>query len=725
MPSFDPAANMCQNAPAMAIDMKKAVHGVYIGLAAAVLAVLIDSAGVLERLEARTWDWRVQLLARPGPATDRIVLIALDQGSLDWGRTENSLSWPWARATYAAVANFCRRGGAKSVMFDMVYTEPSGWGVADDEEFGEALRDSGKAGVGLFLSREQGVATNWPSDMPRPVLPVSGGEALLRSFGDEIVLPRAAFPIQALATNAPWLAGVYGEPDPDAIFRRTSPLLAFDGRWVPSLGLAAYLAAESGVKVEYRNGVLRVGNHEVPLDSQGKAILRFRGGAESFQAVNAAKVIQSELRLQEGGKPTVEPSVFSNRYVIFGPTAPGLMDLKPIPTSKVCPGMVVHATFLDNLLSNAFIRPFPRVAAASVVLAFCLVCGVAGRLASKGWQAGAVFALLIAPFGLGAAGYEAGYWLPVMPSVTGCAFALVGALVVNYALEGRQKRFIKNAFQQYLSPAVIERLVQNPESLKLGGETRELSIYFSDVQGFTSISEVLTPEQLTALLNDYLTAMTDIVMEEGGTVDKYEGDAGIAFWNAPLDLPEHPVCAVRSALRCQRKLAEMRPAFRERVGRDLFMRVGLNTGPVVVGNMGSHQRFNYTFLGDAGNLAARLEGINKQFGTYVMMSEATALRIGNAFPSREISRVRVVGKAIPVRVFEPMLPDDYEAGAAVFATFGKGLQAWYGGAFRDALAILEPIADKDAPARAYIKDCRKRLEGPAEAWDGVWQMTEK
>jgi adenylate cyclase len=709
----------------MAIDTKKILHGLLIGVAAALLAVLLDSAGILERLEARTWDWRVQLLASAGPATDQVVLIGLDQSSLDWGRTENSLSWPWPRATYAAVANFCRRGGARSVMFDMVYTEPSGWGVADDEEFGKAIHGNGKAGVALFLGREQGADTNWPVGVRSPALDIRGGDGLLAAHRDSMVLPRGAFPVPALATNTPWLASVHGEPDGDAIFRRSAPVHRFDGRWVPSLGLASYLASEGGCEVVYRDGVLRVGSHEVPLDAAGRAVLRFRGGVDAFRAFNAAQVIQSEIRLQEGAKPPIEPSVFSNRYVIFGPTAPGLMDLKPIPTSKASPGMIAHATFLDNLLSDSFVRPFPRVSAAFVAAAFCLVCGLVGRLAAKGWHSGAAFALLVVPFALGVAGYQGGYWLPVMPSVVGGAGALVGALVLNYALEGRQKRFIRGAFQQYLHPAVIDRLVLHPESLKLGGETRELSIYFSDIQGFTSISEVLTPEQLTALLNDYLTAMTDIVMEEGGTVDKYEGDAVIAFWNAPLDLPEHPICAVRSALRCKRKLGEMRPAFRARVGRDLFMRAGINTGPVVVGNMGSHQRFNYTFLGDAGNLASRLEGINKQFGTYVMMSEATAARVGSAFPSREISRVRVVGKATPVRVFEPMFADDYEAGAAVFGVFGKGLQAWYAGAFQDALAILEPIADRDAPARAYIQDCRKRLANPPENWEGVWQMTEK
>ncbi|MBN2060002.1 MAG: adenylate/guanylate cyclase domain-containing protein, partial [Deltaproteobacteria bacterium] len=195
--------------------------------------------------------------------------------------------------------------------------------------------------------------------------------------------------------------------------------------------------------------------------------------------------------------------------------------------------------------------------------------------------------------------------------------------MINYTIKGRQKRYIKNVFKQYLSPAVIERLVENPDKLALGGEMRELSIFFSDIQGFTGISEQLSPPELTALLNDYLSAMTDIILAEGGTIDKYEGDAIIAFWNAPLDVPDHAKRAVRSALLCGRKLSELRPGFRKRIGTDIYARIGINTGQVVVGNMGSNQRFDYTFLGDAGNLASRLEGVNKQFSTYLMVSEYT------------------------------------------------------------------------------------------------------
>jgi adenylate cyclase len=296
---------------------------------------------------------------------------------------------------------------------------------------------------------------------------------------------------------------------------------------------------------------------------------------------------------------------------------------------------------------------------------------------------------------------------------------------VNYATEGRQKRFIKNAFRQYLSPKVIEQLIAHPERLKLGGERRTLSIFFSDLQGFTSIAEGLDPEELTSLLNEYLSAMTEIIQDEEGTVDKYVGDAIIAFWNAPLEQPDHAERAARSAIRCQAKLSELRPAFREKIGKDLAMRIGLNTGTAIVGNMGSRSRFDYTVLGDAVNLASRLEGINKQFGTWVLASEALRNAVGDAFAAREISRVAVVGRREAVRVFELFPREESAARADAHRAFAAGLDDFYAGRFPGAIGKFQPIAGIDPAADAYLRKCRALSEHPPEGWEGVWMATEK
>jgi adenylate cyclase len=329
------------------------------------------------------------------------------------------------------------------------------------------------------------------------------------------------------------------------------------------------------------------------------------------------------------------------------------------------------------------------------------------------------------PVLFGFAAYYNGYWLPIVVLEAALIISVVAALTGRYALEGRQKRFIKNAFSQYLSPVFIEELIRNPEKLKLGGERRVISIFFSDLQGFTGLSEKLDPEDLTAFLNHYLTAMTEIIHQEGGTVDKYEGDAIIAFWNAPLDLEDHAERAVRAGLRCLDKLEEMQPELRKWVQGEVRMRVGINTGPAVVGNMGSHDRFDYTMLGDSVNLAARLEGVNKQFGTWILISENTLQQIGNTIPVREIARVTVVGRDKPVAIYEPLSARRQAEHMADLQSFTDGLELFRQGNFLEAAAIFAATADRDPAAKAYEARCRDFTTHPPRNWDGVWRVTEK
>jgi len=357
-----------------------------------------------------------------------------------------------------------------------------------------------------------------------------------------------------------------------------------------------------------------------------------------------------------------------------------------------------------------------------------MAAGALIRLSRAVQASVAVFALaIVLPVAMAWFATPLGFWVPVAMPFFAVLVSLIACFIVNYAGEGRQKRFIKDAFSQYLSPVVIERLVQNPDQLILGGEKRCLSILFSDIRGFTSISEHLDPVALTGLLNDYLSEVTDIIYRFGGTIDKYEGDAVIAFWNAPLDLSDHASKAVQAALQYQKTLADIRPRLAETAGRDIYARIGLNSGDVVIGNMGSRQRFNYTFLGDAGNLASRLEGINKQFGTFIMVSENTKRLAGDdpGIVYRELSKVTVVGKKEPVTVYEPMYREDRESRAGVLDAFDRGLRLYYSGDFRKAYGTLEPICDRDAPAKSYCARLQALLEEKPAEWTGVWDITEK
>ncbi|MCL5808280.1 MAG: adenylate/guanylate cyclase domain-containing protein [Deltaproteobacteria bacterium] len=709
--------------------LKKLLQGLVAGGIGFVLALAFWMPGWLDSWEGKAWDWRVNLLAKPGPATDRIRLIFLDQNSLDWGKKENALGWPWPREIYNVILDFCRRQGAKAIFFDVLFTEPSNYGVADDQSFGEAIKkNTPPFGGAVFLSDTTGAEKKWPASVPEPKFRIDGLTPWLKETGaGEGRSVQGVFPIPEVAANSAVLADTHLNPDPDNVYRRVKLFSVFDGRIVPSPALGAFLAAAPDTPLQIVRGALTVGGHRIPIDDRGNALLNFRGASGTHKAYSAAAVIQSELRLREGGQSLLPgEDLFRDAYVFFGFSAPGLFDLRPTPVSGVYPGVEIYATALDNILSDDFIRPTPNALLLTLTLLLALLAGVGTARVSgivKSLLAYGFFILL--PVLLAAAAYRAGFWLPLVVLELGVTVTLFSAGVIYYTTEGRQKHFIKNAFRQYLSPAVIEELILHPERLKLGGERRLLSIFFSDLEGFTGISEGLEPEALTTLLNDYLSAMTDIIHEEGGTVDKYEGDAIIAFWNAPLQQTDHAERCVRAALRCQEKLAGMRPAFKERIGKDLRMRIGINSGPAVVGNMGSHTRFDYTMLGDAVNLASRLEGINKQFGTYTIISQATLELLAGTYPVRELSRVSVVGRREPVTIHEPMFPADYASRKEDLGVFAEGLEEFYRGRFAKAESIFAGLGDRDRAALAYAGKCRSLIEQPPRDWNGVWAVTTK
>jgi adenylate cyclase len=712
-------------------------------LVAALVALLPWFWGGWERWEAKTWDMRAAHLAQPGAASDSIALILLDQQSLDWGRESSGLSWPWPREVYAAVVDFCRRAKAASLTLDVLFLEPSAYGVEDDALLARALEQFGPTALAAFLGQGgSGGLPTWPDYIPDPAWELRAVNPREAADKAAEAAARISAPIAELVVEGAVLGNVRLHPDSDGVYRRVQPVVYFDQKPVPVLALAGYLTRQPAVGAELSANALNLPDRRIPLDPAGAAILRYRGPSGTHAAYSAAAVLQSELRLRETDHVSpqsglgassdlpLDPALLRGKHVFFGFSAPGLFDLRPTPVAGVYPGVEIQATFLDNLLSEDFMRAMPVWAVVGMTLAMSLFTGL-GVAVWRSPVAGGAWGLtmILLPAVLAGAAYVQGWWMPLVVQQVAAASAAILGLLANYATLGRQKRFIKNAFQQYLSPAVIEQLIAHPERLRLGGERKSLSIFFSDLQGFTSISEQLDPEALTALLNDYLSAMTEIIHAHGGTVDKYEGDAVIAFWNAPLDVPDHARRAVNAALRCQARLAELRPEFRRRTGHDLYMRIGLNTGPAVVGNMGSHSRFDYSMLGDAVNLAARLEGVNKQFGSYTLVSEFTRDAVlagpGRPIAMRELGRVAVVGRRQPVRVFEPLGAEFAQANARNLQEFAQGLRAYYQGDFTRAIASFQLLAAADPPAARYLEACTALRAAPPRNWDGVWRMVEK
>jgi len=696
---------------------RNALAGGVAGCVAALLAVGALHFGKLDALEGISFDLRARALARPGPATDGIRIILLDQKSLDWAKEAFGLGWPWPRQAYAPVVDFCRRAGAASLAFDVVCTEPSVYGVADDKALSDAFTAFGKVILAADFADRNGSATTWPDHLKKPGL-TAGDRAPARTAG------LATFPIPDLASGAAGVGSVSANPDPDTVYRRIPLLVRFDGTLVPSLPLAARLAARPE-PLASGPGTLAVGKTIVPVSPQGEAILNYRN-AGAYKTYSAAAIMESGLRLADGRPTHVALSDFRGRHVFFGFSATGLYDLRPTPMGGVSPGVLVNATALDNLLSGDFMRPLPFELDAAATMLFAVLAGLSVSVIRNLWLTiGASGLALAGPVLFAMAAYRMHVWTGLAVQLTGSLTALFLAGAYKYATEGRRKQFIKSAFRHYLSPQVIDQLLRDPDRLTLGGERRELTIFFSDLEGFTAISEGLSPEELTGVLNDYLTAMTDIIQETGGTVDKYEGDAIIAFWNAPVDQPDHALRGVTAALRCQEKLSEMRPGLKKQTGREFRMRIGLNTGPAVVGNLGSHTRFDYTMLGDPVNLAARLESANKQFGTYTMLSQSTLDRLDDRVPVRELSRLRVVGKSEAVTVYEPMAEADILLRQETMPHFAKGLELFYAGDFAKAVAYFAVVAEKDSAAAAYLEKCKELQVTKPKNWDGVWTMTRK
>lgn len=717
----------------------RAGRGISLALIALFLTWGLAASGVLTGWENRTWDWRSQLLASPAEADEDIVLILLDQESLDWARHRHSLSWPWPRELYAAIIDFCRRGDAAALGFDVLLLDSSSYGVADDRILGEAVAALDAFSAAVFLGENSGEARRWPENWPvfkavadHPGLPAPA-------------FPRASLPIAEVGTNAALLGNVQLAPDADTVYRRAPLFASFDGQLLPVLGLAPYFAAHRQASIARSDNGLEIDSHTIPIDQKGRAILRYHGPAGTFPAYSAAAVLQSEIRLRQGEETALDPALFQDKYVFFGFSAPGLYDLRPTPMGGLSSGVEIHAAILDNLLNDHFIKPV-ALGPALAISAPPIVAGAVllSLLTALPWLVVVSAALVIWPLLPALAAYQAGWWLPLAAPLLAAVMVLLLVLLTNFVIEGRQKRFIKSAFQQYLSPAVIEELVQNPGLLKLGGERRELSIFFSDLEGFTSISEGMEPETLTALLNDYLTAMTSMIQQTGGTVDKFEGDAIIAFWNAPLLQNDHARRALETAIACQALLTELRPAFKQRCGHELRMRIGINSGPAVVGNLGSISRFDYTMLGDAVNLAARLEGANKEFGIYTLVAAQTVQAAGDDVAAlgewlqrpaaaepplavvRELGRLQVVGRLQAVTVYEPMSPAAAALWNAELASFDQGLRLFYDGDFTAACKLFAGLAERDPAAAAYLVRCRQLLaDPPPQPWDGIWRLSSK
>jgi len=731
----------------------------------AVFAVvcLLQFLNVFNYLENKSYDLRVRSLAHLTRPSDDIIVILLDQNSLDWAQQERGWGWPWPRKAYGEMLDYMYLGSANSVAIDIIFSEPSIYQTEDDEAFIRAEEKFGRGVQVVMISSSSGSALSWPLDLDKPLFEPHGFAGFLDQFSLGLgghKLTNAVFPIEGLQYGSAALGSATGFPDSDGVIRRLRLFTLFDGKAVPGLAAASLLVSghEPDISYDAKSSSIRWGEYIIPADKNGTSLLRFKGDLNRYIPYSAKAILQSYEAYLNGDEPELLPEDFYGKYVFFGLYAEGLYDIFNTPISSLYPGMGAHITMLDNIISGDFIREsrlwINFLILFSVVFLTVTLSLFSGRLYLT--VGGVVLATLGVISAVIAAYYWGNLWLPVVMNLAGIIAAFISATLYNYATEGSQKRFIKSAFSQYLSPKVIDRIIADPSQLKLGGEKREMTAIFTDVRSFSTITEALgDPEKLVELLNFYLTRMSNIILENEGTIDKYEGDAIIAFFGAPVHLENHASLACRSAVKMKKAEAEINreslaeglitgavidAMIKKGILKDpddpcpMFTRLGVNTGDMVVGNMGTPNKMDYTIMGNAVNLAARLEGVNKQYNTGgILISEYTRSHIGDEFIIRPLSRVRVVGIDTPLRLYE-LLDIREEASLELIEmvkNWEQGFAAYEKKDFIAAANIFELICRRDGndlAAKKYQDRCRKYLASPPDekSWDdGVDNLTEK
>jgi len=685
----------------MQLKHKQIVSALVIGVLCAAIALIAGQTRIVHNWELKAYDWRMRTTALH--LEKNIALLYVDEQSLRH-MEEMGVGWPWPRELYAPALVFLKRGGAKAVFFDIIYSEDSVYGVIDDEKIARGIENGPKSYFAVFATKHDG-----PDDpriatvMKKMSIPFTGnapseiGE--IRSF--------KSLPIQPIVESAHAFGNVQSPPDADGTYRRIPLAWKYGKDIIPSIALKLAADSATGDVQWLGDDKIRVGKYDLPIDETANMMLKFPRSPKVFPTYPLAEVLVSQQQIMDGEKPRIDPSLFKDKIVIVGLSAPGLYDLKASPVSHVVPGAFIHATAVSNLLSGQ------AMAASSIpiraLFIFLMSCAAALGLSflKRWWSLSLYSAGLIAVLFFGTLLFFAkGYWLPLITPFFAMVLASITTLMRNYLTEGRKKVAIKRAFGQYLSPEVVNEIAEDPENIELGGSRKEISILFSDIAGFTPFSEKLTPEELVSKLNEYLTVMTEIILKHGGTLDKYIGDAIMAFWGAPLEISDHASRATKAALEMQAAIDRF---------PELATRIGIHTGSAVVGNIGSEQRFNYTAMGDVVNLASRLEGLNKYFGTRVLVSESTKKHLGADTICKRLGMVRVKGRLEPIDIFEPIgaSADVPPERIKAIDSIEKGIDLFSQGNYEEALKSFEDASQVTGdPVAFYYKElCEGILSG--------------
>ncbi|XXJ19773.1 CHASE2 domain-containing protein [Desulfovibrio caledoniensis] len=702
------------------------------------VALYINQPKFLHLLNLKIYDNYLRQYHQPA-ATRVPVIIDLDEKSLsELGQ------WPWPRYRVALLLKYLTSYGAVAVASDIIFSEPDRTSPAimkqdvkrelnidmdfkglpkDLMDYDRLLAYNLKGGpyiLGFDFSRTPvpdhecrvrpaKVAVLSPPDAPPP----------------DNFLPQAKgmiCPIPVLAEAAPESGFITITPDLDSVYRRVPLLYSFDGQYYPSLALATLMQATERKNIVLKMspvGIesIRFNNMVIPTDGQGQMLINYRGGMRSFEYISASDVLNRKL----------PPGYLRGRIAFIGTSASGLKDIRATPLDPGFPGVEAHATVVDNILSDQLLS-VPDWAPGLEFLGM-LAGGLATTLLLM-WARASWIILPVLCMG-GTMWYgsvffyqEQKFFISPMYSYLTLGLTFITLTLIKFWREEIAKRYIHGAFAHYLAPSVISQIMENPEALSLEGQEKEITIQFSDVRNFTSLSEKLSPTQVTNLLHDYLTPMTRIITEHEGTLDKFIGDAVMAFWNAPLDIENHQEKSLQAALAQQRRLEELNQVFLEEFGFTIAVGIGIHSGPVRVGNMGSEDLFDYTLIGDNVNLASRLEGLTKYYGQKLVVSQAIKDACGDGYYFRILDNVRVKGKKEPVTIYTVYSNEEAQARKAELELYAQAHQAYVNRDFASAERLFRELRDTGAEPvlyDLYIERCEHLKDDPPDChWDCVF-----
>ena len=632
-------------------------------------------------------------------ASSEIVIVTIDEKSLTAEELGPLSQWP--RAHYAKVIEILNREGAAAIGIDMTFPDSK----ADDQIFSESLK-------------------KYPNVVLATRYYVQNGDVLVEH------------PNETIMSAEPTLGWINVHLDEDGFIRKI-PLFSTVGDETIgafSLEIVRRYLEEDTVDYQVHDGEFSFS------DNAGIPVITLRDSSQEFDThlmyVNYFaepgdyKQISMTDLLKEGfvdqGGNRID---FQDKIVLIGPTAIDLQDyfMSPVSRGVRMAGVEIHANNIQTLITEKFLRDQSDLSLWLTLLGLIVINLF---LFAKLRIRFAIPILLVELFLIVVAGiisYDYRIFLNVVYPVITVLLIFIGTFLLRLIMEQKERKFIEGAFGHYVNKSVVDQILKDPKMMELGGARRNVTVFFSDIAGFTSISEKMEPDKLVNFLNRYLDYMTDIILNYKGTLDKYEGDAIMAFWGAPVSMEDHAVNTCMAALENQKKLAEFRKECEKENLPPINIRIGINTGDVIVGNMGSNVRFDYTVMGDTVNLGSRLEGINKQYGTEIIISEFTYEQVKDSFICRELDQIRVKGKEQPIRIYELMGKKEEltDKDTKIINEFKSALVLYRRLSFAEA---MKKFADSpnDPPSKAFIKRCEEFIKNPPPAnWDGVYTFTEK